>query len=172
MRERIIAQLRRAAAESDAGRTRWLALRDRVGDIAISTIDAFCYALLREFPLEAGLAPGFTVADETESARLAEDAIDRALARCRAIARSDPAMALVLTRITPPRLRVALAHLIDRRLVARSGARPLHRARAGLDARGADGRARSRGSRAPCRRCPAGCRRFSPTGRSRIRASA
>jgi ATP-dependent helicase/nuclease subunit A len=121
MRERIIATLRRAAAESDEGRKRWLALRDRVGDIAISTIDAFCYALLREFPLEAGLAPGFTVADETESARLAEDAIDRALARCRAIARSDPAMALVLTRITPPRLRVALAHLIDRRLVARSG---------------------------------------------------
>jgi ATP-dependent helicase/nuclease subunit A len=124
MRERIIATLRRAAAESDDGRKRWLALRDRVGDIAISTIDAFCYALLREFPLEAGLAPGFTVADETETARLAEDAIDRALAKCRAIARSDPAMALVLTRITPPRLRVALAHLVDRRLVARSG---LHR---------------------------------------------
>ena len=124
MRERIIDKLRQAAAESDAGRARWLALRDRIGDIAISTIDAFCYALLREFPLEAGLAPGFTVADETESARLAEDAIDRAMARCRAIAASDPAVALVLTRITPPRLRVALAHLVDRRLVARSG---LHR---------------------------------------------
>ncbi len=121
MRERIIATLRRAATESEDGRQRWLALRDRVGDIAISTIDAFCYALLREFPLEAGLAPGFTVADETESARLAEDAIDRALARCRAIAKNDPAMQLVLTRITPPRLRVALAHLVDRRLVARSG---------------------------------------------------
>ncbi|MEO5820251.1 MAG: UvrD-helicase domain-containing protein [Vicinamibacteraceae bacterium] len=121
MRERIIATLKRAAAESDDGRKRWLALRDRVGDIAISTIDAFCYALLREFPLEAGLAPGFTVADETESARLAEDAIDRALARCRAIAKADPAMSLVLTRITPPRLRIALAHLVDRRLVARSG---------------------------------------------------
>jgi ATP-dependent helicase/nuclease subunit A len=121
MRERIIATLRRAATESDDGRKRWLALRDRVGDIAISTIDAFCYALLREFPLEAGLAPGFTVADETESARLAEDAIDRALARCRGIAKGDPAMQLVLTRITPPRLRLALAHLVDRRLVARSG---------------------------------------------------
>ena len=61
MRERIIATLRRAATESDDGRKRWLALRDRVGDIAISTIDAFCYALLREFPLEAGLAPGFSL---------------------------------------------------------------------------------------------------------------
>ena len=46
------------------------------------------------------------------------------MAKCRAIAASDPAVALVLTRITPPRLRVALAHLVDRRLVARSG---LHR---------------------------------------------
>ena len=88
MRERIIDKLRLAAAESEAGRARWLALRDRIGDIAISTIDAFCYALLREFPLEAGLAPGFTVADETESARLAEDAIDRAMARHFAMARS------------------------------------------------------------------------------------
>ena len=123
MRERIIGELRRAATLSDAGRTRWLALRDRVGDIAISTIDAFCYALLREFPLEAGLSPGFSVADETEAARLAEDAIDRALARCRGIARHDPAMALVLTRIAPPRLRVALAHLVDRRLVVPAGLR-------------------------------------------------
>ena len=53
--------------------------------------------------------------------------------------RSDPAVALVLTRITPPRLRVALAHLVDRRLVARSGLRPLHRARGRADAGGADG---------------------------------
>jgi len=30
-------------------------LRDRLGEIAISTIDAFCLSLLREFPLEADL---------------------------------------------------------------------------------------------------------------------
>jgi ATP-dependent helicase/nuclease subunit A len=123
MRERIIARLRQAAAESEAGKRRWRELRDRVGDIAISTIDAFCYALLREFPLEAGLAPGFSVADETEAARLTEEAIDRALSRCRHIAVHDPAMALVLTRITPPRLRDGLAHLVDRRLVVPTGLR-------------------------------------------------
>jgi ATP-dependent helicase/nuclease subunit A len=123
MRERIIAELRRAAALNEEHRRRWLALRDRVADIAISTIDAFCYALLREFPLEAGLAPGFSVADETEAARLAEESIDRALARCRAIAASDAAVGLVLTRITPPRLRAGLAHLVDRRLVAPTGLR-------------------------------------------------
>jgi ATP-dependent helicase/nuclease subunit A len=123
MRERIIARLRQAAAESEAGRKRWRELRDRVGDIAISTIDAFCYALLREFPLEAGLAPGFSVADETEAVRLAEEAIDRALGRCRHLAEHDPAVALVLARFTPPRLREGLAQLVDRRLVVPKGFR-------------------------------------------------
>ena len=123
MRERIIEKLRRAAGESDAGRTRWLARPDHIAHIPNTTIAAFCSAGRRVSPLAAAHAPGFTVADETESARLAEDAIDRAMAKCRAIAASDPAVALVLTRITPPRLRVALAHLVDRRLVARSGLR-------------------------------------------------
>ena len=74
-------------------------LRDRLSDIAISTIDAFCLSLLREFPLEADLDPGFAVADETEVARLVEDALDRALRICRAQARDDADMALVFARL-------------------------------------------------------------------------
>ena len=46
MRERIVSGLRSLAAQSPADEARWRALRDRVGDIAISTIDAFCFALL------------------------------------------------------------------------------------------------------------------------------
>ena len=37
---------------------RWRALRERIADIQISTIDAFCFGLLREFPLEADVDPG------------------------------------------------------------------------------------------------------------------
>lgn len=118
MRERIVTSLRKAAIESDSGRARWHELRDRVNDIAISTIDAFCYGLLREFPLEAGLDPAFTLADETEVARLVEEALDHALRVCRDVARKDPDVALVFARLTPPRLRAGLAHLLDRRLVA------------------------------------------------------
>src|SRR5689334_6011462 len=55
MRERIVRDLRRAADQSSFDRARWSALRDRLGDIQISTIDAFCLSLLREFPLEADL---------------------------------------------------------------------------------------------------------------------
>src|SRR6202008_4650730 len=52
MRDRIIATLRDAAARGEMPAARWRELRDRIDDIAISTIDAFCLSLLREFPLE------------------------------------------------------------------------------------------------------------------------
>src|SRR5262245_30477994 len=53
MRQRIIDRLKEASrlSEIDAARSR--ELKNRLGDIAISTIDAFCLSLLREFPLEA-----------------------------------------------------------------------------------------------------------------------
>src|SRR5688572_20219856 len=47
MRERIVRSLRDAAARSEFDRARWSELRDRLGDIAISTIDAFCLSLLQ-----------------------------------------------------------------------------------------------------------------------------
>ena len=66
MRERIVERLREASRTSEIDRARWRDLKDRLGDIAISTIDAFCLALLREFPLEADVDPGFDLADSTD----------------------------------------------------------------------------------------------------------
>jgi len=63
MRERVLAALRRRHAEGAIDGARWRALLDRIADVEISTIDAFCFGLLREFPLEAGVEPGFDVAD-------------------------------------------------------------------------------------------------------------
>ena len=48
MRERILASLRLAAERGEIAPSRWRELRDRTGDIAVSTIDAFCLSLLRE----------------------------------------------------------------------------------------------------------------------------
>src|SRR5690349_12921139 len=76
MRERILTSLRAAAASGAIPATRWRDLRDRTADIDISTIDAFCLSLLREFPLEADLDPGFTMADDTEVPRLIDEALD------------------------------------------------------------------------------------------------
>ena len=118
MRERIIRELKDAAARSEFDRARWNDVRDRLGEIAISTIDAFCLSLLREFPLEADLDPGFDTADETEVPRLIDEALDRAMRIFAARARQDPDIALVLAQLGVSRTRLGLALLLDRRLVA------------------------------------------------------
>src|SRR5262245_15702136 len=118
MRERIIATLRDAAARGEIAPARWRELRDRTDDIAISTIDAFCLSLLREFPLEADLDPGFDVADETEVPRLIDESLDRALRTCRSLAREDEHVALVFAQLGDRRARRGLAALLNRRLVA------------------------------------------------------
>jgi len=118
MRERIVATLRDSAARGEIPPARWRQLRDRTGDVAISTIDAFCLSLLREFPLEADLDPGFSVADETEVPRLMDEALDRALRICRGLAREDAQVALVFAQLGDTRARAGLAALLGRRLVA------------------------------------------------------
>jgi ATP-dependent helicase/nuclease subunit A len=118
MRERIVDTLREASSRSPEDAARWRDLRDRLNEIAISTIDAFCLALLREFPLEADLDPGFDVADETAVPRLIDEALDRAMRICRARARDDEDVALLFAQLGERRLRSGLAVLLDRRLVA------------------------------------------------------
>jgi len=118
MRERILATLRRVAEDGGIDERRWRMLREHLSEIAISTIDAFCLSLLREFPLEAGLDPGFGMADETEALRLTDEALDRALRICRAVARDDTAVAMVFAELGDLQLRAGLAGLLDRRLVA------------------------------------------------------
>jgi ATP-dependent helicase/nuclease subunit A len=118
MRERIVDRLREASRTSRADLARWRDLKDRLGDIAISTIDAFCLSLLREFPLEADVDPGFDIADETQVPRLIEESLDQALRICRSVAREDDDVALVFAQLGERRLRAGLSLLIDRRLVA------------------------------------------------------
>ena len=79
MRERIVQNLKAEVARGEIDEDYWKNLRDRINDIEIMTIDAFCLSLLREFPLEAGLDPGFTIADETEIPGLLDEALDRTL---------------------------------------------------------------------------------------------
>src|SRR5205814_1993386 len=118
MRERIVNTLRDAAARGELPAPRWRELRDRTDDIAVSTIDAFCLGLLREFPLEADLDPGFEIADETEVPRLIDESLDHALRMCRGLAREDENVALVFAQLGDRRARKGLAALLNRRLVA------------------------------------------------------
>jgi ATP-dependent helicase/nuclease subunit A len=118
MRQRIIERLKEASRTSQLSAAAWKQLRERLGDIAISTIDAFCLSLIREFPLEAGVEPGFDLADETQIPRLIGEALDRSLRIGRHMAQSDPDVAMVFIQLRERRLRQGLAALLDRRLVA------------------------------------------------------
>ena len=118
MRERIVRELRADAARSREGAARWIPLKDRLGEITISTIDAFCLSLLREFPLEADLDPGFALADETEIPHVIRQAVEQAQEAGAAIAREDDDLAMLIAQLGPWRMRVAITHLLQRRLVA------------------------------------------------------
>ena len=96
----------------------WPGLRDRLGDVAITTIDAFCLSLLREFPLEANLDPAFDIADQTEIPRLIDEALDGTMRLAMPMADRDPEMALVIAQLGAARTRDGLALLLERRLVA------------------------------------------------------
>ena len=118
MRERIIDRLREDSSSSTLDRARWRELKSRLGDIAISTIDAFCLSLLREFPLEADVDPGFDVAADTDIPRLVAESLTQTLRICRGLANDDDDVALVFAQLGERRLRSGLASLVDRRLVA------------------------------------------------------
>ena len=118
MRQRIVERLKEASRTSQLSAAMWRELRERLGEISISTIDAFCLSLIREFPLEADVDPGFDLADETEIPRLVGEALDRALRVGRHLAQTDPDVAMVFVQLRERKLREGLAALLDRRLVA------------------------------------------------------
>ena len=117
MRQRIIRELRRESLEFTTARVRWNDLRDRLGEVTITTVDAFCLGLLKEFPLEADLDPGFSLADETEVPRFVDEAVDRALIVAAQLAGRDESVAMLLARLGPERARTALRTLLERRLI-------------------------------------------------------
>ncbi len=74
MKTRIIEELRKRPAL-------WSEMRTRLFEMHVTTIDAFCLGLLREFPLEAGLDPDVALLDEVTSDRLRQEAVDETLSR-------------------------------------------------------------------------------------------
>ena len=82
----------------DQARRLFAAVLDVPDGLKIQTIHAFCQSLLRRFPLEAGVAPNFEIADERMSAAL----LGAARARLLSAARQDvdDALAIALATMT------------------------------------------------------------------------
>ncbi len=69
------------------------------GGLKIQTIHAFCESTLRRFPLEAGVAPGFTVLEDGSAGLMLDDALSRVAAD----ALDDNALASAFARLTSTR---------------------------------------------------------------------
>ena len=118
MRQRILQELAKRERDRTIPKEIILGVRESISDISISTIDAFCLALLREFPLEADVDPAFDLADETETPRLVDEALEQTMRAGRGIAAQQPEMAMLFGELGEFQLREGLARLLDRRLVA------------------------------------------------------
>ncbi len=77
MKERIYAAVEKELART--GEQHFQRLKDSFLNNYISTFHAFCAALLREYPIEAGLDPSFRVLDETEKVFFLRRSINRSL---------------------------------------------------------------------------------------------
>ena len=118
MRDRVLTTMRERVEKSAAMKARWRELKDRVAEINISTIDAFCFGLLREFPLEADVDPAFEIADETEVPRFRAEAIELTLRACRETLVADEPVRLLMALKSTNQLRAALDRLLDARHVS------------------------------------------------------
>ncbi|QDL91773.1 double-strand break repair helicase AddA [Paroceanicella profunda] len=76
LQELQVAPLEAAPARLATARRLFAQALETPGGLKIQTIHAFCDTLLRRFPLEAGVSPGFRVLDDRSAARLLEEVRD------------------------------------------------------------------------------------------------
>jgi len=65
--------------ETRLARTLFAVAIETPGGLKVQTIHSFCERLLQRFPLEAGVAPGFTVLDDVTATALLRESIDATL---------------------------------------------------------------------------------------------
>ena len=101
-------------------------IREDLPAARISTIHAFCAALLREHPIEADIDPAFAVLEEVDAAQLRQQAVRQTLESLARVRDSDPDKeALRRTLAEWPRgyLEQVLEHLLAKKHIARSWCR-------------------------------------------------
>ena len=106
-------------AERVVARRLFARVLDAPGGINILTIHAFCQALLKRFPLEAGVAPGFEILDEAEAQTILRRVQDEQM---EALARRDapPALAAALASVAGKVSIAEYAELMTRLLSERA----------------------------------------------------
>ena len=128
MRERIAQRLSDALAETlpEPERQRLRHIRADLPAARISTIHAFCAALLREYPIEADVDPAFAVLEEVDAAQLRYQAVRQTLESLARTQDSDPDKAALRRTLAEwPRryLEQVLQRLLAQKHLARSWCR-------------------------------------------------
>ena len=98
-----------SAAQRDRARRLFAEALETPGGLKIETIHAFCQRVLQRFPVEAGIAPGFTLLDERASAALLAEARRDLFTAAASDDRIGAAVALLAARLHDG----ALSNLID-----------------------------------------------------------
>ncbi|MGE0213652.1 MAG: double-strand break repair helicase AddA [Parvibaculaceae bacterium] len=100
----------------DAARRLFARSLETPGGLKIQTIHAFCERLLQRFPVEAGVAPGFKVLEETEAAALLAEARREVVeAASREEGRANEALASVIAFAGEEALDRLLGELLRKR---------------------------------------------------------
>ncbi len=108
MKHRIIQELRQRSML-------WKEVRDRLFDVRIATMDAFCLGLLKEFPLEANIDPDMDLLSDVETHRLLEEAVEHSLSdRAKS---SSPNLKFLISQFGEASLHRGVRHFIQNRLV-------------------------------------------------------
>lgn len=81
MQERIAGEIQKRLTEADAEeeKVKLRLIREQLNSAAVSTIHSFCARILREYPLQAGLAPDFGELDDIGGLIMMRQAVQQAL---------------------------------------------------------------------------------------------
>ena len=103
----------------DRARRLFASALETPGGLKIQTIHAFCDALLRRFPLEAGVSPRFQVLDDRQSAQMLAALRDRMAED--AAAGVDPAFDAAADRIGEGQMEELTAEILHKRALFHDG---------------------------------------------------
>jgi ATP-dependent helicase/nuclease subunit A len=112
MKERIYGAIEQELAKT--GAPHFQRLKDRYLNNYISTFHGFCAALLREYPIEAGIDPYFRVLDETDKLFLLRKSINRSLKEL-AADKNHPDIQLLSEEFSRSALGNSIFEIIQRR---------------------------------------------------------
>ncbi len=105
----------RSPAELSRARRLFAQALETPGGLKIQTIHSFCESVLKRFPLEAGVPPGFSVIDAIEARRLARGAVDAAALRSTRDSALGAAFTHLLSRMNGGDLRELLEDAVAAR---------------------------------------------------------